>query len=340
MNRLLVSILTVAVMWASVGSVTAAEINGSGATFPAILLQKMFDRFRYETGVTVNYVPNGSFTGLADLSGKRSQFAVSDFRAKDVNFVGSDQWVDLPITLGGVAIVYNIPEVPLLKLSSSVLLRIFKGEITRWNDPDIVVLNPKFTLPDLSITLVERSDMSGTTVLLNRYLSASDSAYHPTSDWKIDGETSRKASGNGEVVNAVQEIRGAIGYTEWHYAVQSACKIVALGNPSGQYVMPSVESILAALENVSVDDIGTAGMNSKNDFAYPIVGFSWISTYADQSHFGDYAAAKTMIDFLWWSTHQGQLFAEDNGFAPLPPAAMRYATQRLKQIRYDDVIIR
>jgi phosphate transport system substrate-binding protein len=330
MNKMVWSIGLVMVM--AVSGIAAEPMKGAGATFPAILINKMVDRYQHETGVVVTYSAIGSFVGLNELETGRVAFAISDVQLLDSEIKTPEMYVDVPVALGALALIYNLPGVSLLKLNADLIGGILAGKITRWDDARIQGINPKATLPKLPIKLISRADRSGTTFLLNQYLTAVGQA--------VNGQIGKAVTGNQGVIDAVGSTVGAFGYTEMHYALGNNLSVAAIQNSRSQFVMPSVESILAAFEDVSVDNIMRAGINSNADFAYPIVGFSWISVQRDQSKVRSYKASRNLVDLVWWMTHQGQLYAEENGFAPLPPSAMKFASQRLKYIRFDDVIIR
>jgi len=325
------------------GNVThgANGLKGSGATFPALLVNKMTERYEKETGTVVTYSPIGSFNGLAELSAGKTDFAISDVQLSDSGAANSGEYVDVPVTLGAIALVYNLEDVPVLKLTPDLLLDILAGRVTRWNDSRIQAINMKVKLPAIPIKVITRSDLSGTTFLLNRYLmSISNGSRQPKSKWRLDVPGATQVSGNQQLVDTLMRTPGAFGYTESHYAARANCGVVALRNAKDRFLLPNVESILAATEEVTLDQVRNSGINSKNEFAYPIVGFSWMSTSKDQSKRSDYESAKSLINLMWWMTHQGQLYAEENGFTPLPPIAMKFASQHLKEIRFDDVIIR
>ena len=319
----------------------ADGLKGSGATFPALLVNKMTERYEKETGKVVTYSPIGSFNGLTELAAGKTDFAVSDVQLNDSGMPNSGEYVDIPVTLGAVALVYNLEGVPVLKLTPDLVLDILAGRVTRWNDSRIEAVNSKVKLPALSIKVIARSDLSGTSFLLNRYLtSVSNGARQPKSKWRLDVPGATQVSGNQQLVDMLLRTPGAFGYTESHYAARANCGVVALRNAKARFLLPNVESILAATDEVTLDQIRNSGINSKNEFAYPIVGFSWVATARDQSKRTDYESAKSVVNWLWWMTHQGQLYADENGFTPLPPIAMKFASQHLKEIRFDDVIIR
>jgi len=319
----------------------APVLKGSGASFPALLINKMTDRYAKETGVTVTYSPVGSFNGLTELVAGRVDFGVSDVQLSESGIENSTDYVDVPVTLGAVALVYNLPGIPVVKMTPEIVLDILAGRINRWDDSKIQTINGKIKMPAMPIRVATRSDNSGTSYLLNRYVfSASSGARQIRNKWRVDVPGATMVSGNKQLVDWVLQTPGALGYTESHYAVRSNLGVVALRNAKDRFLLPNVESILAAIDEVSVDQIRTAGINSKNEFAYPIVGFSWVSTLRDQSRRNDYESAKELINCMWWMTHQGQLYAEENGFTPLPPVAMKFASQRMKEIRFDDVILR
>ncbi len=337
-NRIHVSIALATLLLAgnvmAQSTVPATPFKGAGATSPALFIHTLLARYNREVGVSINYLPVGTFEGINALTTHSVDFAISDLDLADIDISSQTDYVDVPIAVTAIAIVVNLPEVEIVKLTPELVSDIFSGKITSWQDVRIQSVNQRVKLPNRPIQLILRGDQSGTTKTLSRYLRLTN----PNFDWGIDRVT--HVSGNQAVVSALEKIPGAIGFTEWHYAAQAGISMAALQNRKGRYTTPTLSSVQSALQGATVETIRTIGTQSNDEFAYPIVGFSWLITPKNQERHGSYTRARQLTDFVWWSTHQGQLFADQYGFPPLPEVAMRYATKQLKELQYDDIIIR
>ncbi|NBV42060.1 phosphate ABC transporter substrate-binding protein PstS [bacterium] len=322
-------------------AISAADFVVSGATFPAILLKKMFGQYEKEMMVSASYTPRGSLQGLNDVVNREVAFAVSDIPLRDTDVPSKDRFLEFPVTLGAVSIVYSLPGIPILKLTPDVISDIFFQKIVKWNDPRIQAIN-KAKMPDMSIKVVGRSERSGTTYILSQYLSDVSPSWNVEigKRWYLPF-VNEYVTGNAGVAQFVANNPGSIGYLEWHYAVQAGLSIAAIQNQQKRFVLPSVEAVLGAVESMTPEMVGKESLvNTKSEFGYPIVGFSWVIVEKDQSQRTDFVGTKKLVDLLWWMTHQGQLYAEESGFPALPPSAMTYASQVLKRLEFDGVIIR
>ena len=240
----------------------------------------------------------------------------------------------MPVDLGGEGIAYNLP-LPAgarLHLTGPVLAAIFLGQIIRWNDPAITALNPGITLPPAPITVVHRSDGSGTTYIFSNYLSAIDPAWAArvgagkTLNWPA-GEG---AEGNGGVAADVYRTPFSIGYVEEAYSAGLLLPFAAIRNQAGNYVVPSAQNVAAdAAQKPAITSSDFSIVNQPGTDSYPISGYSWALVYTRQP---DQATGQALVAMLDWLTHDGQAYAAANGYVPLPPQVQQLARTMLQQI--------
>ncbi len=312
-------------------------ILGAGATFPAPLIQRWTVEYNaLNPYVTINYNPIGSGGGIQQITAKTVDFGASDAPLSDAQMQNATGLVMMPETLGGVAVTYNLQTYGIsnsttLYFTSDVLAGIYMGQIKRWNDPKIQSLNPNVNLPSASITAVHRSDGSGTTYAFADYL------YTTNSDWKtaVGRATSVTwpvdtvaigigAKGNAGVAGTVFQTPGAIGYVDVIYAAQQHLGIGAVKNAAGNYVLPTLETITAAAAtatgNPDPNDMRLHIVDAPGDQSYPISTYTYILIYKEMSVHPniDKAKAEALAKFLWWAVHDGQKYAPDLIYAPLP----------------------
>jgi phosphate transport system substrate-binding protein len=316
----------------------ATTLTGAGATFPFPLYSKWIDEYGKLCNVQINYQSIGSGGGIKQITAKTVDFGASDGIMNDEQTAAAEAAggpiLHIPMTVGAVAVAFNLPGIQRgqLKLTPDVLADIYLKKISKWDDPRITASNPDINLPDADIAVVHRSDGSGTTFIFTNYLSKvssewKDSVGFATSvNWPgdIGGE------GNEGVANQVRQIPGAIGYVELAYAIQNNLPWAAVQNESGKFEEPSLEGATAAATGVSLpDDMKVLLTDSSNPDAYPIVGFTWILAYVNQS---DQAKGQALVYYLWWSIHDGQQFTEDLDYAPLSQDAVKKAEAEIKSI--------
>jgi phosphate transport system substrate-binding protein len=220
-----------------------------------------------------------------------------------------------------VVVTYNLPgKPPDLKLSPEILAGIFLGQITAWNAPPIATLNAGVALPAQTITVVHRSDGSGTTAVFTDYLSKVSPAWRARvgKGTSVSWPGGLGAKGNEGVTGQVKTTPGTIGYVELAYAKQNELPIVLLSNKAGRFVAPSIDSITAAAASVATsmpDDLRVSIVDPPGETAYPIAAFTYLLVYQQMR---DPARAGTLARFLWWAIHDGQAFAPPLYYAPLP----------------------
>ncbi len=315
---------------------SANALTGAGSTFDSPLFSKLFDLYNQQCKVQVNYQSVGSGAGIEQLTKKTVQFGATDAPMTDdqLNAAGGDV-LHIPVTIGAVPVGYNLPGVKSgVKLSGDVLAKIFLGQITKWSDPAIKALNAGTNLPDLDIAVVHRSDGSGTSFIFTSYLSAA------SPDWKskVGAATSVEwpagAGGKGSegVAGLVKQTPGAIGYFELAYAVQNNITVASLQNQAGKFVDPTSDGASAAAASAITNlppDLRATFVNAPGDASYPIAGFSWVVINANQS---DAKVAQSLVSLLWWVTHDGQKYAKDLSYAPLPEQVQKLDEAQLKKV--------
>jgi phosphate transport system substrate-binding protein len=316
------------------------ELLGAGASFPFPLYSKMFSEYNIKTGVKVNYQSIGSGGGIKQLMSKTVDFGASDAFLNDDDMSKMPAAVvHIPTCLGAAVITYNLPENPTLKFAPDVIADIFLGKITKWNDARITKLNPAVKLPDMAISIVHRSDGSGTTFIFTDYLSKVSEEWKTKVGHKtaVDWPLGLGAKGNEGVSGMIKQTPGAIGYVELIYALQNKMPVGVLKNKSGKFVEASIKSVTSAANAEIPADARVSITNTDAPDGYPISSFTWILLYKEQNYDNrDAAKAKEVVKLVWWMTHEGQQFAAPLIYAPLPQAAMKVVETNLKSIVFND----
>ncbi|HEY6202880.1 MAG TPA: phosphate ABC transporter substrate-binding protein PstS [Candidatus Limnocylindria bacterium] len=319
----------------------ASALTGAGATFPAPIYTKWVDEYNKLTGIQINYQAVGSGGGIKSFTDKTVDFGASDVPLTDaqIDAITGGLYM-VPTIMGAVVPTYNIPNVTAsLKFTPDALAGIYLGTITKWNDPKIASENTGVTLPDTAITTVHRSDGSGTTGVFTDYLSKI------SADWKtkVGSATSVNwpggvgGSGNAGVAGAVKSTPGAIGYVELIYAIQNKITYGVVKNAAGKYVEASLDSTTKAADGFTMPDLGNLKgqqakisiTNSSNADAWPISTFTFLVVGKDIS---DKAKAQAILRFAWYGTHEGQGFAKELGYAPLPSGVVTSAEAVLRAV--------
>jgi len=323
---------------ASAGGDKAKPVNltGAGSTFAYPLLNKQIEEYRKNNSTTmINYQGVGSGAGIKQVTEQTIDFGATDGPMTDdqLKAAKGGKILQVPLTLGAVAVTYNIPNAPKdLKLAPAVLADIFLGKITNWNDQKIAADNPGVTLPDLKIAVVRRSDGSGTTYIFSDYLSSI------SPDWlsKVGKGTSVNwpigigGKGNAGVAGAITQTPGAIGYVELAYAVQNSLSFATLQNKEAKWVAPSLKGASAAAAASKIpDDMRVSLVNAPGAETYPIAGFTWGLIYQDQK---DKDKGTALVNFLNWSIHDGQALSEELLYAKLPAELVTREETMLKTI--------
>lgn len=299
----------------------ANSITGAGASFPYPIYAKWASLYEKETGNKVNYQSIGSGGGQQQIIAKTVDFGASDDPMKS-ELLQQHQLVQFPAVIGGIVPVVNLPEIKpgKLKLSGKLLAEIFLGKIKKWNDPDLVALNPTLPLPNKNIIVIHRSDGSGTTFGFTNYLSK------VSNDWKNQvGEgksvkwlTGQGGKGNEGVASYVRQMKYSIGYVEYAYAKQNQLAWISLQNQAGQFVQPSNESFMAAASHAKWQEKAGMGViltNETGEKSWPITAASFIllNKYSDNPE-----TTKNVLAFFDWAFSRGQDAATELDYVPIP----------------------
>jgi len=296
-------------------------LQGTGATFPAPLYQKWFTEYnKLHPDVQINYQALGSGAGIKQFQQGLVDFGASDAAMTDEEMAAvKDGTVLLPMTAGSVVLAYNLPGGPSeIKLSRDAYSGIFLGKISSWNDPAIAKSNAGATLPDTKITVVTRSDGSGTTFVFTSHLSAISDAWKngPGTGKSVSFPVGVAGKGNPGVTALIKQTPGAIGYVEYGYAKQIAMPFATLENKSGKYVKADLESGKAALASVALPaDLRAWIPDPTGANSYPIVSYTWLLCY---KKYKDPKVAQTLKSIVQYGLNQGQAFSVDLGYIPLP----------------------
>lgn len=323
---------------ASQSSGGAVQITGAGATFPYPLYSKWFSDYnKLHPEVQINYQSQGSGAGIRQLTSRTVFFGATDGPMTDEQLKAApDRILHFPTVLGAVVPVYNLPNFSgEVKVTGPVLADIILGKVKKWNDPALGKLNPGVTLPPTDITVVHRSDGSGTTFIWVDYLSK----VSPEFKKKVGVDTSVSwpvgvgGKGNEGVAGLVRQTPGALGYVELIYAQQNKIGYAAVQNSAGTFVKASVDSVTAAAAGAAAqmpEDFRVSITNPPGADAYPIASFTWILLYENPEN---KAHAKVMVDFLKWALTEGQTSARELGYAPLPKAVVDKEMIALQKIK-------
>jgi phosphate transport system substrate-binding protein len=331
LRKYLISLCAAAVLGGSAltSSLTSAHaaalsLTGAGSTFAGPFFTKAFEAYKGKYGADVNYQLIGSGGGIKAFTAKTVDFGATDVPMNPTTelpaaVAAGGPVLQVPITIGGVSVAYNIPGVKTgLHLSGRVLAQIYLGTITKWNDHAIKALNPKVKLPATQIVAVHRSDSSGTSYAFTDYLA------QVSAQWRgIVGvgklpawPTGLGGNGNAGVAQLVQSTPNAIGYVELAYVLQNHMKQAAILNRARQFEAPSVKTVAAAaahLPHVSATDFSIVNAPGKN--AYPIATYTWVLLF---QHPSDKAAGKALKSLFTWTATTGQKYAAGLDYVTLP----------------------
>ena len=304
----------------------ATDITGAGATFPYPIYAKWAESYNVKTGVKLNYQSIGSGGGIKQITNKTVDFGASDkpLKPEELEKAGLIQF---PAVVGGVVPVINLPGVTdgELHLSGEVLANIFLKKITKWNDAAIKTLNPSLALPDSAITVVHRSDGSGTTFVFANYLSkvSKEWADKVGADTSIAWPAGVGGKGNEGVASYAQRIKGSIGYVEYAFAKQNNLPTVALQNREGEFVKPSIESFQSAAKYAEWDKAPSFYeilTNEPGKATWPITGASFILMHKTQDN---PANGAEVLKFFDWSYTNGSLMAKALDYVPMPDSVVK-----------------
>ena len=317
----------------------AISLTGAGATFPYPLYSKWISEYnKLNPNVKINYQSIGSGGGIRQITANTVDFGATDAPMNaDEAKQAPAKLFHIPATIGAVVVAYNLPEVTgSLKLTPEVLVGIYAGKIRMWNDPKIKADNADAKLPAKDISVVYRTDGSGTTAVFTGYLGK------VSPDWKekvgvgkvVNWPTGLGAKGNEGVTGQVKTTPYTIGYIERAYASQNKLPMAELKNKAGKFVAPSIEAMSAAADSVEVPDgLFVSLSNSDGEAAYPITSYSYLLLYENAQ---DAVKGEALAKYVWWGLHDGQKFSKDLDYAPIPAKVLAKVEGRLKELRSGD----
>lgn len=319
------------------GAGSSIRLNGMGATFPKPVYDKWVSEYgKLNPNIRIDYQSQGSGAGIKGIQAQTVDFGASDAPMSDADQKAApSEILHIPTVLGAVVITYNLAGVSQpLQFSPETLADIFLGKIKRWDDAKIKADNEGVQLPAEDIRVVYRADASGTSAVFTEYLSA----VSPEWKEKVGADKSPKwpvgqgGKGNEGVMGQIKQQPNTIGYTELTYALTSKLPVAKVKNSAGKYVEPTLDAITAAAaESVSKmpNDLRASIVNAAGETVYPISSYTYILAYKDQK---DAAKGKALVDFLWWALHDGEKFATDLKYAPLPDEIVKRAEEKINSI--------
>jgi phosphate transport system substrate-binding protein len=336
--RKLLAIAGCAVALCAGASAQTVLINGAGATFPYPIYSKWFSEYnKLHPTVQINYQSIGSGGGIRQITNQTVFFGATDGpMTNDQLLAAPSKILHFPTVLGAVVPVYNIPGVNAeLKFTGPVLVDIFMGKVTKWNDPEIAKLNPGVNLPVADITVVHRSDGSGTTYIWVDYLAK------VSEEWKakvgvataVNWPSGVGGKGNEGVAGLVQQTPGSIGYVELIYALQNKISYGSVQNMAGEFIrasVPAVTAAAAAAAGKMPADFRVSITNAEGKGVYPISSFTWLLLYESPK---DKVQSKTVVDFMKWALTDGQKFCAELGYAPLPEPVVKLELAALAKVK-------
>ena len=324
-------------------------LSGAGSTFINPLLLKMAGDYNTKCGVQVNYQSVGSGAGVKDWQQNTVDFGASDAYLSDADMAvaaANGAPIEVPTTFGAVVVAYNLTGLSApIKMTPDIIAGIFLGKIATWNDPALAAANPGVTLPGTAISVVHRSDGSGTTSIFTNYLTAVSPDWVTTvglgDPTKSAGKTvtwpvGQGASGNEGVTQGIKGTDGGVGYIDIAYAIQNQIPFADVQNKSGNYITPSLPSIAAAANLPSYPaDLRFNLVNTAAAQGYPIAGTTWIIVYKDLSKvMKSQDRANALVDFIWWAIHDGQADSAPLNYGALPANLVAQDEAAIKSVNW------
>ncbi|HEV8431640.1 MAG TPA: phosphate ABC transporter substrate-binding protein PstS [Pyrinomonadaceae bacterium] len=324
---------------------SSVSLTGAGATFPNPLYQKWLSEYaKLHPNVRIDYQSIGSGGGIKQLKEQTVDFGASDAPMKDEEIKSAPgEILHIPTVLGAVVITYNLEGINKpLRFSPDVIADIYLGKIKKWNDPKITADNPGVTLPAADITVVHRSEGSGTSAVFTDYLSK------VSAEWKekVGAGTSPSwpvgigGKGNEGVTGQVKQTPNTIGYVELAYAVQNSLPAAHIKNSSGNFIEASIDSVIAAAADsaaITPEDLRVSITNAPGAQSYPISSYTYILVYKNQK---DAGKGKALVDFVWWGIHDGESFAKELRYAPLPADIVKRAEAKINSVSANGTALR
>jgi len=322
-------------------------IAADGSTFVQPVMEQWTQAYASETNIQISYTGGGSGQGIKDLTADTVAFAGTDSPMKpDERAAAESKYgpvLHLPVVFGGIVMAYNLNGVSKpINFTPAVIAKIFLGRITNWNDPAIKADNPDVTLPNQQITVVHRSDGSGTTATFTGWLCS------VSSEWKdklgagkcagkeVEWPVGLGGKGNPGVTSTISSTPGAIGYIELAYAVQNKVPYGKVQNPSGEFIEPTLDSVAAAANFDTIpDNLIFDAFGSKAKGAYPIAGVTWLIVYQQQDKATqDEGRAQAVVHFLLWALDKGGDSARGLNYAVLPDKLQKATLAKIATITW------
>lgn len=316
------------------------KLNGAGATFPYVIYSKWFDLYHTNTGVEFNYQSIGSGGGIKQVTEGTVDFGASDAPMTEEQMKALEEKqgtpiLHIPTVMGAVVVTYNLPGYSGgLRLTPEALAGIYLGDITKWNDAKIAETNSGKQLPDLLIIVAHRSDGSGTTNIFTDYLTKVSASWKDKvgKGTSVNWPVGLGGKGNEGVAGLVKQSQGSIGYVELAYAVKNSLPYALLRNRAGQYPDASFDAVSAAAASAAKnmpEDLRVSITDADGKDSYPISGFTWLLIYKNMK---DKEKAATLVKFLNWAMVEGQSYAKDLYYAPLPKEVVALCKKKISSI--------
>lgn len=331
-------VLTVALVMSCIATQAqdAVVLVGSGSTVPAPLYNRWAPEYgRRSAKIQMKYLAIGTTEGIKQISHGAGDFAAGEVPLSTKQR-SEGHLLDLPVVIIGIVPIYNLPGVPqTLRLSGEVLAGIFMGDIKSWNAPQIAKLNPDIPLPNLPIQVMNRPAGKGTNYVFSEFLSKSSAKFRdqigitPSPKWPVGTSAERSV----DMANKVKSEPGSIGYAELEYAIKGGIPHAAVLNPAGKFVQASAETIREACRAVEApqwNSFSASLISAATATAFPITSFTWIYV---KTKAGDSARGAALTDLLDWIYTDGQEFAEQEGYSPLPSPLLAAVRKKIKTIR-------
>jgi phosphate transport system substrate-binding protein len=334
---------------------TPIRLSGAGATFPAPLYQKWSQEFNTLTGIQVDYEGIGSGGGITQHTAKTVDFAATDPPMKESEWLTAPNTLQLPMTIGSVVVAYSLPGISLhLNLTGPIIADIFARLMTKWNNVTLQALNPGITLPNQDITVVHRSDSSGTTAVFTSFLSDESTMWNSTYgasktiNWD---ENTIGAKGNPGVAQYLQSNDYSIGYIELSYAIESSIDYALIQNADGVFSLANLTTVAGAADYASLtlpagdenwEPVGSYfALGSGCGDAYPISSFSYMLVYKELNVIPGMTLekAQALTNWLWWCTHQAQSYAEALHYVQIPSTVITINEVSLRSITFNGVVV-
>lgn len=319
------------------------QLNGAGATFPYPMYSKWFNEYaKINNNAKINYQSIGSGGGVKQITEGTVDFGASDSpmsneEIEKANSRNNNKILHIPTVIGAVVLTYNIPGVDKnINLSGDIIADIYLGKIKKWNDSRIQKENPEVKLPDKDIIVTYRTDGSGTTYVFTDYLGK------VSEEWKskvgvakdVKFPAGQGGKGNEGVTGLVKQLEYSIGYVELIYALQNNLKYAKVKNQSGEFILPDLASLTTAANQYVSDipeDLRQSITNAPGQGSYPISSYTYILVYENQK---DGFKGKVLKEFLLWALSDGEKFAKDLGYAPLPESVIQKANTIISNIKF------